>query len=167
MKRAFFNTCLGLCVALAFMACEEEHISTLPTFKGFRLEPTVWHSGDSITVTAVQQTPGDLLYKAVYKWSVACTDTTFTKTYSVVYDADKSDPFIGFRIPEDLTGKANINFSVEYSYSATPPTTIVNGSNDDTEGIFGRIVVRNNSALYGGCGGSWNTEIYPKVNEEE
>ena len=79
MKSLMRLACLGA-VAMAFVACEEDkHICTLPSFAGFRIEPTVWNAGDSVTITAVQQSLGDLLYKAEYHWSVECTDTTFTK----------------------------------------------------------------------------------------
>ena len=123
MKSLMRLACLGA-VAMAFVACEEDkHICTLPSFAGFRIEPTVWNAGDSVTITAVQQSLGDLLYKAEYHWSVECTDTTFTKDYNVVYDADKSNPYIGIRLPDDFRGRmAKINFSVQYSYSATAPT---------------------------------------------
>ena len=88
--------------ALALSACDDDkNVCTLPAFAGFRIEPvTGWNAGDSVTVTAVQSSLGDLLYKAEYKWSVACDDTTFTKNYDVVYDLDKSDPYIGIRLPE-------------------------------------------------------------------
>ena len=122
MKSLMRLACLGA-VAMTFVACEEDkHICTLPSFAGFRIEPTVWNAGDSVTITAVQQSLGDLLYKAEYHWSVECTDTTFTKDYNVVYDADKSNPYIGIRLPDDFRGRmAKINFSVQYSYSATAP----------------------------------------------
>ena len=70
------------------------------------------------------------MYKAEYHWSVECTDTTFTKDYNVVYDADKSNPYIGIRLPDDFRGRmAKINFSVQYSYSATAPQSAPSGSN--------------------------------------
>ena len=130
MKSLMRLACLGA-VAMAFVACEEDkHICTLPSFAGFRIEPTVWNAGDSVTITAVQQSLGDLLYKAEYHWSVECTDTTFTKDYNVVYDADKSNPYIGIRLPDDFRGRmAKINFSVQYSYSATAPQSAPSGSN--------------------------------------
>ena len=63
MKSLMRLACLGA-VAMAFVACEEDkHICTLPSFAGFRIEPTVWNAGDSVTITAVQQSLGDLLYK--------------------------------------------------------------------------------------------------------
>ena len=66
MKSLMRLACLGA-VAMAFVACEEDkHICTLPSFAGFRIEPTVWNAGDSVTITAVQQSLGDLLYKAEY-----------------------------------------------------------------------------------------------------
>lgn len=112
MKSLMRLACLGA-VAMAFVACEEDkHICTLPSFAGFRIEPTVWNAGDSVTITAVQQSLGDLLYKAEYHWSVECTDTTFTKDYNVVYDADKSNPYIGIRLPDDFRSRmAKINLA--------------------------------------------------------
>ena len=64
--------CLGA-VAMTFVACEEDkHICTLPSFAGFRIEPTVWNAGDSVTITAVQQSLGDLLYRlnTIGVWNV-------------------------------------------------------------------------------------------------
>ena len=72
MKSLMRLACLGA-VAMAFVACEEDkHICTLPSFAGFRIEPTVWNAGDSVTITAVQQSLGDLLYKAntIGVWNV-------------------------------------------------------------------------------------------------
>ena len=47
MKSLMRLACLGA-VAMAFVACEEDkHICTLPSFAGFRIEPTVWNAGDS------------------------------------------------------------------------------------------------------------------------
>ena len=58
MKSLMRLACLGA-VAMAFVACEEDkHICTLPSFAGFRIEPTVWNAGDSVTITAVQQSLG-------------------------------------------------------------------------------------------------------------
>ena len=45
MKSLMRLACLGA-VAMAFVACEEDkHICTLPSFAGFRIEPTVWNAG--------------------------------------------------------------------------------------------------------------------------
>lgn len=150
MKSLMRLACLGA-VAMAFVACEEDkHICTLPSFAGFRIEPTVWNAGDSVTITAVQQSLGDLLYKAEYHWSVECTDTTFTKDYNVVYDADKSNPYIGIRLPDDFRGRmAKINFSVQYSYSATAPQSAPSGSNSGQSGVYGSITTTAASQLYG------------------
>lgn len=141
------------------MACEDEHYSVLPTFGGFRLEPTAWYSGDSVTITAVQQTYGDLIYRATYTWLVACTDTTFSKTYTVVYDNDKSDPYFGFTIPEGLTGSANISFKADYSYSSRAPQSISSGTNDGNSGLLGNIRTTGSGQLYGRCNGSLSRTI--------
>ena len=45
MKSLMRLACLGA-VAMAFVACEEDkHICTLPSFAGFRIEPTVLECG--------------------------------------------------------------------------------------------------------------------------
>ena len=156
MKSLMRLACLGA-VAMAFVACEEdEHVCTLPSFAGFRIEPTVWNAGDSVTITAVQQSRGDLLYKAEYRWSVECADTAFTKNYNVVYDADKSDPYIGIRLPYDFRGSmAKISFSARYSYSATAPTSSPSGSASGQPGIYGSITTTATSQLYGEESGSY------------
>ena len=95
MKFLKIAACAAVAVA-ALSACEEDkHVCALPGFAGFRIEPLVWQPGDSVTITAVQYSLGYLLYKAEYRWSVACTDTTFTKNYEVVYDADKNEVYRG------------------------------------------------------------------------
>ena len=104
VKKSILPFGLLVLLTLGLVSCEEKHISELPAFAGFRVTPTTWHSGDSVTVTAVQRSQGNLLFKAKYSWTVACQDTTFSKTYQVVYDNDKSDPNISFRIPQNITG---------------------------------------------------------------
>ena len=159
MKSWMRLACLGA-AAMAFVACEDDkHYCTLPTFSGFRIEPVVWHAGDSVTITAVQQGLGDLLYQATYNWSVECVgaDTTFAGEYSVVYDVDKSNPYIGFRLPDDFScSMARINFNAEYDYSATAPQTIATGTNDGQSGVYGRITTSGGSMLIGRASGSYN-----------
>lgn len=145
---------------LALSACDDDkHVCTLPAFAGFRIEPVAgWNAGDSVTVTAVQSSLGDLLYKAEYSWSVVCDDTTFTKNYDVVYDLDKSDPYIGFRLPEGFsTTTATINFNVQYSYSATAPTSAPAGVHVD--GLYGSIRTVAASQLYGMGSGSYMLDL--------
>lgn len=149
-----------LCVSaliLALASCDkDEKVSTLPSFAGFRVSPEVWNTGDSVTITAVQRTHGDLLYKAIYHWSVACVDTTFTKEYEVTYDADKSDPYIGFRIPEKYIGKqAEISFNAQYSFSAQTPASVPAGGNGEQTDVHGKISTSVASQLYGRAIGTY------------
>lgn len=154
MKFLKYAAC-AVAVTMAFSACEEdEHVCALPGFAGFRIEPIVWNPGDSVTITAVQYSLGNLLYKAEYRWSVACEDTTFTKNYDVVYDVDKSDPYIGIRLPDDFSGnRAAISFSVNYSYSATAPTEAPAATTQS--GLYGRITSVAASQLWGTASGSY------------
>ncbi|MCD8318106.1 MAG: hypothetical protein LUC45_04310 [Paraprevotella sp.] len=144
-------------VVTGLTACDnDDHVCTLPSFAGFRIEPAAWNAGDSVTITAVQRTLGNLLYRADYQWSVKCTDTTFTKSYRVVYDNDKSDPYIGFRLPAGFSGKqADISFKVQYSYSATAPQTAPSGGNDGQSGLYGSITTVAASQLWGSGSGSY------------
>ena len=130
MKSLMRLACLGA-VAMTFVACEEDkHICTLPSFAGFRIEPTVWNAGDSVTI--------------------------LTKDYNEVYDADKSNPYIGIRLPDDFRGRmAKINFSVQYSYSATAPQSAPSGSNSGQSGLYGSITTTAASQLYGTGRGSY------------
>ena len=151
------------CLGVAFLtlnACEEdEHVCTLPAFAGFRIEPLVWNPGDSVTITAVQSSLGNLLFKAEYQWRVECQDTTFSKDDDVVYDADKSDPYIGIRLPSDFTGnRAVIRFSVQYSYSATAPTSAPAGIRG--EGLYGSITTLPASQLWGSGSGTYTHSWY-------
>ncbi len=153
MKSWMGVACIGA-AALAFTACDDENVCTLPAFAGFRIDNLDWQPGDSVTITAVQSSLGNLLFRADYTWSVQCTDTTFTKSYRVVYDVDKSDPYIGFRLPDDFTGnRAYISFSAEYSYSATAPTSAPAGMKGD--GLYGTITSTAASQLYGSASGSY------------
>lgn len=147
---------------LAFTACEDEHNSVLPTFAGFRFEPAAWHPGDKVSITAVQQSYGDLLYRAKYTWSVKCDDTSLVdSTITVVYDTDKSDPRLEFRIPDDVMGEepavskpVSVNFKAEYSYSARAPQSVGNGTNDGQSGLYGSIRTTGSGELYGVASGS-------------
>lgn len=160
--------CLAVCmltVTLAFTACDEEHPTVLPAFAGFRLTPSTWTAGDSVTVTAVQSKLGDLIYKAEYRWnvSVASADTTFSKTVQVVYDNDKSDPSFSFRIPSDVTGTASISFSADYDYSSATTPTEVPGPVNGTGGLIGSFGGFTSSTLFGKCSGSASTTIKAAV----
>ena len=160
VKKSILPFGLLVLLTLGLVSCEEKHISELPAFAGFRVTPTTWHSGDSVTVTAVQRSQGNLLFKAKYSWTVACQDTTFSKTYQVVYDNDKSDPNISFRIPQNITGNASISFTAEYHYSATAPISIPTASTGG-EGLIGSIGSPASSTLYGKCSGSASMTILP------
>lgn len=157
MKLKSMIRLIGLGAMMMLAACEEDkHICTLPSFAGFRIFPTTWHAGDSVTVTAVQHSLGDLLYKAEYYWRVECADTTFTRNYDVVYDVNKADPYIGIRLPEDFQGnRAKITFTVQYSYSATAPESVPVVPNGTQPGIYGRITVMPASQLYGSGSGTF------------
>lgn len=156
MRFLKYVACAGAAL-MALAACEDDkHICTLPAFAGFRIEPSAqWQPGDSVTITAVQSSLGDLLYKAEYHWSVVYGDTTFTRDYDVVYDAEKDDPYIGFRIPEGFTANsAEISFSVQYSYSATAPASAPSRGQGGGD-LVGTITTSSASQLYGRGSGSY------------
>ena len=107
-------------------------------FKGFELvsisnlnKPlTAISAGDSVRVTAQQSQVGDMLYEAAYTWKVDYKNgitgnerTLGTQTVKIVYDADKSDPFIRFRTP-DTIGEINVTFTAEYQFSSATYTEI-------------------------------------------
>lgn len=125
---------------LALMACEDEkHVSHAPVFSGFRAVSAFadqidlahdLQAGDSIIVTAVQESKGEYIYEAQYRWSVDYTNgetgqsrTLGTKSSTVVYDADPSDPVVRFRLP-DTIGTVRVNFTAEYQYSSATVTQI-------------------------------------------
>ena len=73
-----------------------------------------------------------------------------------MYDADKSNPYIGIRLPDDFRGRmAKINFSVQYSYSATAPQSAPSGSNSGQSGVYGSITTTAASQLYGSGRGAY------------
>lgn len=109
MKNIICTIALVAASLLAFTACEDEHYSVLPTFKGFRFAPSAWHPGEKVSVTAVQQSYGDLLYRAKYTWKVECAGKALVdSTITVVYDTDKSDPCLEFQIPQDVLGEGAV-----------------------------------------------------------
>lgn len=141
---------------LALMACEEEkHTSYAPIFSGFRAVSALADqielkgeltAGDSIIVTAVQEKTGDYIYNAQYTWSVTYTNGETFKTRTlpvkytkkVVYDNDKSDPTVRFRLP-DTVGTINVGFNAQYDYSSA--TVIL------VKGSKGGITVTSSSLL--------------------
>lgn len=168
---SFFRISLlvvGFSMVTALMTgCEEKHVSMLPAFAGFRLEPSQWTAGDSVVITAVQSRTGDLLYKAVYEWRVTCGDTTFSRTLPVVYDLDKSDPSFGFRIPEDVSGYTSISFSATYQYSSATISSDIPGSVTATGGLVGSFSAMVGGMIEASCSGSATTVIAPLPSSEE
>lgn len=148
--------CICVCATLTISCDDDDHICTLPVYSGFSIVPTEWEGGDTVTITAVQKTIGNLLYKAEYSWSVACADTTFSDSYDVVYDYEPYDPYITFTLPDDFSSSyANISFSAQFSYSATAPTTVENSYDSSESGIYGSITSYAASSLYGTASGSY------------
>lgn len=159
---------VGFSMLTALMTgCEEKHVSMLPAFAGFRLEPSQWTAGDSVVITAVQSRTGDLLYKAVYEWRVTCGDTTFSRTLPVVYDLDKSDPSFGFRIPEDVSGYTSISFSATYQYSSATISSDIPGSVTATGGLVGSFSAMAGGTIEASCSGSATTVISPLSSSAE
>lgn len=162
MKNIVCTIALVAASLLAFTACEDEHYSVMPTFSGFRFEPSAWHPGEKVSVTAVQQTYGDLLYRAKYTWKVECAGKELVdSTITVVYDTDKSDPRLEFQIPEDVLGEegatyksVSVGFNAEYSYSARAPQSVGNGTNDGHSGLYGSIRTTGSGELFGRAGGN-------------
>lgn len=155
IERLLAAVCLCACGVVT--SCnDEDHICVLPVYSGFSITPLEWEPGDSVTITAVQKSIGNLLYKAEYTWSVACSDTTFSDSYDVVYDYEPDDPYISFTLPEDFSSSyATISFSAQFSYSATAPTSTENIYDSDEEGIYGNITCYAASQLYGTASGSY------------
>lgn len=161
-KHLIYSLTCCLMLMIALTSCEEDkHYSKLPTFCGFKFTPTVIHSGDMVTVTAVQQTHGDLLYKAEYSWTATmngCEPIKYNK--SVVYDNDKSDPKFEFQVPSEATGQLTVSFKARYHYSATAPEEIKNGTKPEGQGFVGNIKVDNSALLEGNLSGSFHEMIY-------
>ena len=148
INRKMWGLCALLACVVAMVACDDdEKVSRVPQFSGFRIEPMLWQAGDSVTITAVQLRQGDLLYKAAYTWRVsvedranAQLDTVFVCSYSVVYDNDRSNPVMGFRIPAQMDVKQfSIGFTAQYHFSANMPTEFPAGVNDGRSGVYGTI----------------------------
>ena len=144
-----------------FASCENDmQDSTLPTFAGFKMEPGVWHAGESVKITAIQKTTGNLLYRADYSWKVVIGDTEFVHTQKVVYDEDKSNPSFQFTLPEGVTGHAQINFTANYQYSATAPAEIKQNHQQPEQGLVGKINITNSSMLEGLASGSYIQQVF-------
>lgn len=162
-KQLIYSLTCCLMLLMAFTSCEEDkHYSKLPTFSGFKFSPGVIHSGDSVYVIAVQQTQGDLLYKAQYTWTVNMSGTDPIKKDSVViYDYDKSNPQFKFKVPEGVSGQLVVGFRARYHYSATAPEEIRNGTKVEGQGLVGTIKVENSALLEGSVSGSFQETIFP------
>lgn len=156
--------------ALVLLAsCEEDNITRYPAFGGFRLQPNEWwHPGDSVTVTAVQLTQGDLIYKAKYKWEITVslsdgTTKSYTKNYEVIYDKEKQNPQFGFRLEEGQTGPVTIRFKADYYNSASGAPEVPKSMKAD--GCHGEIQITGASGLYGKASGTCAWNIVPVDSE--
>lgn len=150
----------GLLLMCSLTSCEEDPQSVLPTFAGFKLEPSVWHAGDYVKVTAVQKTLGDQLYRADYSWVVKCGDEEITEEKKVVYDNDKSNPSFSFYLPEEFAGYAEINFVANYQYSVAAPVEVKQNYNQPESGLVGKINITNSSTLEGVAKGGYSQQVF-------
>ena len=143
---------------VGLVSCDEEdYNSYVPTFKGFRVEPSEPTVGDSITITAVQVQKGHLIYRATYNWVVKCQGTVvYDSPHKVVYDNESADPQIVFRLPDDAPmGTYTVSFTANYKFSGQGSVINNGGTYDDPEeGISGQINLVNSGLTEGNCSGS-------------
>lgn len=168
MKK-IFRCCtplLFLFALVTFVSCDDEDYSSyVPTFQGFRIDPSEPVVGDSLTITAVQARKGHLIYRATYTWNIQCMSTVMlNKTVKVVYDNEPADPVIGFRLPEDApVGNYTVKFTANYQYSGQG-TTVNNGGTyeDPVEGVSGQINMVNSGLTEGNCSGTYSFVVNSK-----
>lgn len=127
-KHLIFMALLFVAIDFAICSCEKENgISIVPQFSGITCNPSQPMPGDSITLTAVQAQVGELINRTSYDWSFqysyftgdgdAAQDTTVTKSVSVVYDNNPSDPVIGFLVPANIASDLNVSIHANYALS--------------------------------------------------
>lgn len=133
------KTLAALCAAavLALTACKDKDYTAYPpTWKGFKIERNgelvssrdIFHAGDSMRVTAVQDQKGRYINSTYYNWTLTCQvllddgtyrDSTLTKQYHTNYDGTSSaDPRHTFAIPRGAQGRATVSFAATYNYSS-------------------------------------------------
>ena len=148
----------ALLTALCLASCDDtDPVSYMPLYEGIAISPDFLRAGDSVTVTAVQQDKGRLIYHADYRWEVAYAtigsngrpDTIRTsKHLSVVYDVESEDPVLKFLIPAGSGGRLQVRFRADFRYSAMGDTGH-DGSAYDSRDIPGNIWPRQSTPTDG------------------
>jgi len=127
-KNLIFTGLLFMAISVAFISCKEDDgISIVPHFSSITCEPSSPAPNDSITLTAVQDQIGNLINRTSYNWSFSYSyftgngseakDTTVTKSTTVVYDVNKSNPVMGFRVPEKIASDLSVSLDANYNLS--------------------------------------------------
>ena len=134
MRTSIFGLLLSLLVLGVIAGCKEEkQVSFMPTWKGISYTPQQPRHGDSVTITALQAEVGDGIYGADYTWTMTFRDPATGKDSivtsrglpeptvrgHVVYDYDKSDPSVKFKMPDetDVT-MVTVRFQGVYNFSS-------------------------------------------------
>ena len=94
------SACILLLSLLGLAACSEhdddpKYRSLPPEFSGVTitaLDGGELKAGKKLVVTAVQQKPGRLIYKAKYEWSGSDESMTHAARKEVVYDKENTNP---------------------------------------------------------------------------
>lgn len=151
-KILFLLAVIGLCF---ITSCHEEKNSCPPVYQGFRIDPSTVYAGDSVTITAVQQTKGRYLNATNYTWKLTMkvkdgeteSDTVLTDNIHTNYGGlDSSDPTWRVKIPSNAMTGAN-------SFATCFFTANFSNSADGMGGMF-------NANTADGCIGSINSYSY-------
>ena len=165
-------TVLGV---LLTTSCEDKKTSYPPVYQGFTISPSKPCPGDSVTITAVVDRKGSLLYNTQYNWGMTLTvldengytrDTTFAVKQVIPSDGSQyKNPEVKFLIPRNafVNGKsspASIRFSATFSHAADGEV-VGNMGGYTGDGCFGTIQSQV-STLYSSANGNGRFYIYAK-----
>ncbi len=127
MRKAF-HFLLALCLIFLAVSCEDTSGSYPPTWKGFTYEPSTVHPGDSVLITAVQNSKGHYLNAVDYSFSMkvyieedgATRDSSLAYSYHTNYDGtDNGNPWWKLKIPDNtVPGSYSCSFSARWSNSS-------------------------------------------------
>lgn len=163
MKKYSFGLLALLIMSLAFVACSEDDLRSVPpTFKGFKVSPNPVHPGDTVTISAVYNNKGEYVYAPKCTW-ILKLDTLTESSEQIHAELIKSikatiaeDTLsVKFAIPKTAKTGRTVNCSFNASYSnavdTEPGLSLPNTTIDPFIGRFGNSRV--SSILYSECSG--------------
>lgn len=141
-----------ICVVLALSSCDEDYTIKFAMWKGFEINPTTVHPGDTIRIKAVLDKGGQYLYKIKYNWTMTVdtiNDKGMTGEKELSYSISSStsrpihmndEPSAYFVIPQNVvTGKALHKFTFQADYEHAATGAPVSTQSTAQEGYYGGV----------------------------